>query len=272
MTNVTDLMQSHEALLIAELELARAAVKHSTQKGSILENAVISLLKSFLPEQIGVTEGVVIDSEGFISNQLDIILYDKPKAQLFLNSASTKVIPAEFVYCIGETKTSIDKAGYDHFETVQTRVKNAQRHYGRSLLPAPHFNGYGRKWKNHPISSFLFCFEGDAKKVYEWAKASHANRPINFCIDTIVCPGNFHIRRASEEGADLLVGTPSSLDCSTEHTLYIFLGMLAKLAAQWKLHRPVEIYRYYQSVSGVPNSQITPLGKFKAEHQDILED
>jgi RNA binding exosome subunit len=272
MTNIADLIRSHEALLMAELELARAAVKHSTQKGSIPENAVISLFKSFLPEQIGVTEGVVIDSEGFISNQLDIILYDKPKAQLFLNSASTKVIPAEFVYCIGEIKTSIDKAGYDHFEKVQAAVKNAQRHYmkpeGKPFL----YNAFGRRWKSHPIASFLFCFEGDAKRVYDWAKASHFERPINLCIDTIVCPGKFHIRRTSVQGPDFYAGDPISLDCTYDHSLFMFLGMFATLAAQWKLYRPVEIYRYYSSVKGLPNSLITPLGPYKVEHQDLLED
>jgi RNA binding exosome subunit len=269
-TNVAELMKGHEKLLMAELDLARAAVKHSTQKGSILEKAVLSLLESFLPEQIGVSEGIVIDSEGFVSNQLDVILYDKPKAQRFLNSASTKVVPAEFVYAVGEIKTSLDKAAYDHFEAVQAAVKTVKRHYGRPLLPAPQYNAYGRRWSKHPIASFLFCFEGSADATYQWAKSSHQSRPVNLCIDTIVCPGEFSIRRASDEGADFMVGRPLSLDCSKDHALFMFLGMLAKLAAQWKLHRPVEIYRYYSSVKDIPNSLITPLNGFSVEHDDLI--
>lgn len=131
MTSIAQLIKSYEQILRLELDIVRAGLSHSSQKGSALENATAEMLRRFLPESIGVTEGVIIDSTGFISNQMDLILYDRMAAQLFFKSDSTKIVPAEFVFAVGEVKAILNKEGYNQFFTSQNRVKNTERFFIR---------------------------------------------------------------------------------------------------------------------------------------------
>jgi hypothetical protein len=182
MISIAEIAQFYENSLAGELSIARASLKHSGQKGSSLERAVQSLLKRFLPENIGVTEGIVIDSDGFVSSQLDIILYDKGRAQLFYNSESTKVVPAEFVFAVGEVKAQLSKDGYEQFFNAQLAVKGCNRYFVKSSWT---YHGYGRDWSIPPIASFLIAFEANETSTYEWAKQSHQDQAINSCIDAI---------------------------------------------------------------------------------------
>jgi hypothetical protein len=264
MISISDIAQLYENLLAGELSIARASFNHSGQKGSSLERAVQSLLKRFLPENIAVTEGIVIDSDGFMSSQLDIILYDKGKVQLFYNSESTKVVPAEFVFAVGEVKAQLNKKGYEQFFEAQLAVKNCTRHLMKSGRT---YHGYGKYWEIPPIASFLIAFEANETSTCKWAKQSHLDQSINSCIDAILSPQNFSIHRCTKEyGPDLMQGSMLSLDCVRQHALFIFLGLLAKAAAAWGMREDPVMAKYFMKPAGVPNSLITPLVSDKVSH------
>lgn len=252
MTNIYEIAKLYESSLANELSLARFTFNHSGQKGSSLERVVQSLLTRFLPDNVAVTEGIVIDSEGFVSQQLDIILYDKSRAQLFYNSDSTKVVPAEFVFAIGEVKAKLDKKGYVNFFQSQLKVKNSIRNF--IISPESEckysYNGYGKTWFRPPIASFLISFDANEKTTYGWAKQSHQNDAINNCIDAIICLEKFSIHRMSEYyGPDLLQGRMVSLDCvqhcAQQSPLFIFLGMLAKAASEWRMRESAVMAKYF---------------------------
>ena len=274
MDSVSQLIRRYENILALELDLVRTALRHSLQKGSALETAVSTLLQQFLPESIGVTEGVVVDSSGFVSKQLDLILYDRSAAQLFFKSDATKVVPAEFVFAIGEVKAVLDKAGYDRFQASQKEVKDTHRYYLRheNIGNLPYtYHGYGREWTMPPIASFIVAFEA-ADNAYDWAIESRLTHAENDCIDAIVSPEAFSIHRATAEfGPDLVQGKLQSLDKVTTEPLFVFLGMLAKAAAHWRILENVAIYRYFHGVS-FPNSLITPLPMAVVKHPYLKGD
>lgn len=127
-TSMEEIARIHEQALATALALARATFDHAGQKGSSLEQAVREILQKFLPEKVGVTEGVVIDADGFISSQLDIILYDRIHAQLFYGNGGTSVVPAEFVWAVGEVKATLTSTGYAKAFEAQQLVKGARRY------------------------------------------------------------------------------------------------------------------------------------------------
>ncbi len=267
-TNIEEIARIHETALSAELNLARATFDHAGQKGNSLEKAVQAMLQRFLPKKVGVTEGVVIDSDGFISSQLDIILYDRIHAQLFYGNGGTSVVPAEFVFAVGEVKATLTHAGYAQAFEAQQRVKQARRHLAAQNWT---YHGYGKTWQAPPIASFLIGFEGDKSNVHDWALESHKNFPINDCLDAILVPETFFTARASEYGPDMLQGRMKSLETTSAHSLYRFLGMLAKAAAEWHMRETAEMYRYFMSVGGIPNSTISTLDPDRVVHPYLSE-
>jgi hypothetical protein len=269
MINIADIAELYESALAGELAIARASFDHNGQKGSSLERAVQSILRRFLPENIAVTEGIIIDSEGFVSSQLDIILYDKGSAQLFYNSESTKVVPAEFVFAVGEVKAQLNKKGYDQFFDAQLAVKNCTRQLVKSGWT---YHGYGKDWKMPPIASFLIAFEANEKRIYDLAKQSHQDQPINNCIDAILSPQKFSIHRCTQYyGPDLMQGPIESLDCVRQHALFIFLGMLAKAAAEWRMRESASMANYFKRPEGFSGSLITRLTTDVVEHPYCLK-
>ena len=266
--NIEEIAKVHERALAAELSLARATFNHAGHKGNSLEQAVRAILQKFLPEKVGVTEGIVIDSDGFISSQLDIILYDRIHAQLFYDNGGTRVIPAEFIWAVGEVKATLTSTGYAKAFEAQQRVKAAQRYLSKRRFI---YHGYGKTWQVPPIASFLIGFEGNKDNTHAWARESHQHFPLNDCFDAILVPEAFLIAPASENGPDLLQGRMSSLDTTSEHSLYRFLAMLAKAAAVWHMPEAPKMYRYFMSVGGIPNSTISKLDPDRVMHRYLSE-
>ncbi len=250
-----------------ELRLVRAALRHGGQKGSALERWVISFLSEHLPGRLGVTEGVVASADGYLSPQLDVIIYDKAAAQPLYQNEATKIIPIEYVFAVGEVKARLSPAGFQKFAHVQRKLKRQRKYLmgdGRWT-----YHAYGSDWVAPPIASFLLGFEGDFDGIHKKWIDQHAGEPINLCIDAILCPEHFVLYRSSEFGADLYAGRTFTLNGVKKETLFFFLGLLAKASTEWFLRDPPQIYRYYAKVAGVPGSLITT-GRFPAAvHPDI---
>ena len=78
-------------------------------KGASREKAVRDKLRQLLPSGIGVGSGFVIDSQGSISLQQDIVLYEDDICPVFrLNDSSdASFYPCEGVFAVGEVKSTI---------------------------------------------------------------------------------------------------------------------------------------------------------------------
>jgi hypothetical protein len=98
-------------------------------KGAARENAVRKKLEYLLPSGIGVGTGCVIDHEGRVSKQQDVVLYEKNICPIFSinDTPETTYYPCEGVIAVGEIKTSIGKAEIeDCFSKIES-VKKLRR-------------------------------------------------------------------------------------------------------------------------------------------------
>ena len=90
-------------------------------KGGSREKAVRDKLRQLLPSGIGVGTGFVIDSQGFVSLQQDIVLYEDGICPVFrLNESNdASFYPCEGVFAVGEVKSTIGtKEAKDVIEKV----------------------------------------------------------------------------------------------------------------------------------------------------------
>lgn len=266
--DLTSLLASKARIAAEELQLVRAALAHRGQKGSAMEQSVIKLLSDHLPARLGITEGAVAASSGYVSPQLDIIIYDASAAQILYRNGPTQIVPIEYVFAIGEVKSVLDTRGYDRFFECQREIK-LQRKRFLAASQSWTYDCYGAAWSSLPIASFMFGFEGSFRPLHDAYVETHASEPINQCIDTIVCPTDFILYRSSELGADLYQGSEFVLNGARDYCLFMFLGLLSKASTEWFVREIPEMYRYFAGVQGIPNTLMTT-GRFpQAQHEDI---
>ena len=101
------LFASMQQQMAAQLSTNRDNIIHSTSKGDALENAWIEWLKKYLPNRYSVDKAIVIDYEGTISQQMDIVIYDNWFTPFIFTQNGFHYIPAEGVYAVFEVKPDI---------------------------------------------------------------------------------------------------------------------------------------------------------------------
>lgn len=97
--------------------------------GDIVENLIRKKIELFLPERYLVKKGHIIDSSGNVSNQLDIIIFDRLNTPKFFESSDDTVYyPIESVLAIGEIKKTLynnDIGKFtDKIEFIKTKMKH----------------------------------------------------------------------------------------------------------------------------------------------------
>lgn len=99
-----------QKLLQVKLELSSQSVTHPGTLGEVNERYFIDILRQYLPLRYAVDTGIVIDSTGTTSNQIDVIIYDNQYTPTLLDQQSHRFVPAEAVYAVFEVKPTISKA------------------------------------------------------------------------------------------------------------------------------------------------------------------
>ena len=77
---INDILKQYHSELISEIDKAETLlkIKRVYDAGQVLEIALKNLLQRLLPHYIGITRGIVIDSEVIEkSSEIDLIVYDK---------------------------------------------------------------------------------------------------------------------------------------------------------------------------------------------------
>jgi hypothetical protein len=101
---MVELFNSLQNQMIAQLNTNREFILHSTSKGDSLENVWIEWLRKYLPNRYCVDKAIIIDSNGDLSHQIDLVIYDQQYTPFVFTQNGIHYIPAEGVYAIFEVK------------------------------------------------------------------------------------------------------------------------------------------------------------------------
>jgi len=102
-------------------------IYHPTAKGSEIELNWIGLLRSYLPERYRVDSGFVVDHEGNVSEQIDVIIYDRHFTPFIFRGENVVYIPAEGVYFVFEVKPELNKTTLNYAIKKLKSVKKLKR-------------------------------------------------------------------------------------------------------------------------------------------------
>ncbi len=152
-------------------------IYHPGTKGTEVELNWIGLLRNYLPERYSVDSGFVVDHEGNISEQIDIIIYDRHFTPFIFRGENVVYIPAEGVYAVFEVRPKLNKTNYDYAVKKLNSVKNLKR----TSASFVHILGKDKKELFDVIGGIL-TKENGSQNVYESLKVG-SELSIVLCLD-----------------------------------------------------------------------------------------
>jgi hypothetical protein len=114
-------------------------IPHSAEKGRALENLVSNVLTQLLPKRFSLGTGFLVNADGAISNQQDIIIYDHVFNAPLLTHA-VGIFPCECVYATIEVKTTLTNRGLSDTLKSIARLRHIAR---RKSYIAPNHSDMG---------------------------------------------------------------------------------------------------------------------------------
>lgn len=223
-----------EKQMQAELEAVRYALQHPGLKGIVNEEAVKRFLRQHIPDNLSVETGIVVDSNGGASKQIDIIIFDKAKTPVLFFAGGVRVIPVECVYAIIEVKTSLDRAALEQCIRNMESVKSLLRiaYYEPGVI-AHHKKMYGMDLPDWQTIYFVFAYESmPANSIIEQLEEYSKTVPINMRIDSIYSLEHGLITNANGEALDALPTPGSNIVWVKEHALLLFYGLISRYLNQ----------------------------------------
>ncbi|NWJ40471.1 MAG: hypothetical protein HXX12_05825 [Geothrix sp.] len=128
---------AEQAVLALQLDLSSRSITHSGVMGDVNEQHFIDVLRKYLPMRYEVSQGIVIDSNGSTSEQIDIVIFDNQYTPTLLDQKSHRFIPAEAVYCVLEVKPTLSKPYLDYAAAKAHSVRILER----TSVAIPHAGG-----------------------------------------------------------------------------------------------------------------------------------
>ena len=159
-----DAFTLEQKLLQVKLELSCQSVTHAGTLGEVNENYFIDVLRKYLPRRYAVDTGIVIDSKGVTSDQIDVIIFDNQYTPTLLDQENHRYVPAEAVYGVVEVKPTINKA---YLEYAGGKAESVRRLH-RTSIPIVHAGG------EYPPKPLFQIIAGIAATTIDWTDGFRA--------------------------------------------------------------------------------------------------
>lgn len=141
--NVQSLFQGLQDEMLSSLGVLK--ISHAPSVGDFSEINWLDLFKSYLPKRYMADKAFVVDSDGHISDAIDIVIYDTFYSPFLLNKNGIKFVPAESVYAVFEVKQDISKKHIQYAGKKASSVRRLKRtsvsinNAGKVFEPKDHF-------------------------------------------------------------------------------------------------------------------------------------
>lgn len=102
-------------------------ITHAGDRGEVNEQHFIDFLRKYLPNRYTVEKAIVLDSEGSVSDSIDVVVFDRQYTPTLLDNDKHRYVPAEAVYAIFECKPQIDKGYLEYAGDKAASVRKLKR-------------------------------------------------------------------------------------------------------------------------------------------------
>lgn len=147
-----------QVMLKTQLEMSSTSVTHNGTMGDVNEKHFIEIIKQYMPDRYAVDTGIIVDSYGKTSDQIDVVIFDNQYTPTLLDQQNHRFIPAESVYAIFEVKPTINKTYLDYAGEKAASVRKLHR----TSVPIFHAGG------THSAKTHFSIIAGIVATRIEW--------------------------------------------------------------------------------------------------------
>ena len=136
--DLKEIIELYQDKLNSEFDVIVKGIDHGGSKGTEVEDTFKKWMRDYLPSKCSIDSGFVINKNGDVSKQIDIIIYDNHFSPYIIKIGNVKYIPIESVYGVFEVKTTLDSGKYQEaVENLKSVKKLIGQQEGDCLAPAP---------------------------------------------------------------------------------------------------------------------------------------
>ncbi len=164
MDKFLETVKRHANVLIANS--TSSLFDHRGSRGLKREELIREFLRPLLPQCYGLATGEIFSTDGGVSRQVDIILYDSVFSNVFLSEGREQLIPCESVFGTIEVKSNLSSKELNKSVENIMSVKGLSREASTMLDILPHTRfGVGagltfdRKMMN-PYLGYILAYQG----------------------------------------------------------------------------------------------------------------
>jgi hypothetical protein len=130
-----------QEVLRKRLELSKVSISHGGVKGAVNEEHFIATLREYLPNRYQVSSGIMLDSDGNSSDQIDVVIFDQQYTPTMLDQRNHRFIPVEAVYAVFEVKPIVNRRNLNYAADKAASVRKLKRtsidiHHAGGIFPA----------------------------------------------------------------------------------------------------------------------------------------
>ncbi len=153
--NLHELFLRLQQQMTANLLTDREVLSHSGTKGDAAEVHWRAMLTRYLPQRYCPDKAFVVDCEGNISEQIDVVIYDRHYSPFLFNQDDARYVSAESVYAVFEAKQEITA---QHVKYARQKAASVRR-LRRTSAPIPHAGGIYKPRKPRRILAGILGLE-----------------------------------------------------------------------------------------------------------------
>lgn len=251
--NIKEIFDEVSDQMKSDFIKAQKSLSHAGLKGDANEETVKKFLRQYLPKVLDITTGMLVDSDGNQSRQLDIIICDSSKTPIFFQSGETRVIPIECAYAVIEVKAFLDKTelekSLENMLSVKSLSKKAYFNQKGAIIYT--LSLFGKKWDHWPIQHFVFAYNSTGLESVLTNLNSYQNsNDIHKRIDTICVLEKGVIMNQGPDGMFSALPVPGSkaVVSGTSKPLLLFYTLISVVLNQASM-KPFNLMPYIKNMS-----------------------
>jgi hypothetical protein len=147
-----DLFLNLQQQMVAQLWTDREVISHPGTMGDAAELHWLTMLNAYFPKRYCANKAFVVDCYGQLSEQIDVVVYDRQYSPFLFNQDNAMYVPAESVYAVFEVKQELSSSQVKYAMQKAASVRRLRR----TSVSIPHAGGiYPPKKPPHILAGIL---------------------------------------------------------------------------------------------------------------------
>jgi len=153
--DVAELFFSLQKQMAARFDTTRGFVLHDPTKGAAAEQNWLAMLNAYLPQRYKADSAFVVDYRGHLSEQIDVVIYDRQYSPLIFQQDGVLYVPAESVYAVFDVKQEMRKPAIEQAAEKAESVRRLKR----TTVPVKFVAGTYKPKALFEITAGILCLE-----------------------------------------------------------------------------------------------------------------